>query len=364
MDYFTTFKMVLEESGRQKLYTLEPCSKDIRMDITEELAIKESGEDNRSIVDDGQSQKLTSTEIESLKDNGKTSAEIVSEIVGNSQSFASKTEFSQEKYLRKKEKKYFEYIQIRRPTLRLIADIYYRQDPEKIQGIRMDTLSQILSYSNVSNSRDLLLYESGTNGLLFAALLSRMGTGGEGKLLYLHPGNIAQKQAFSALNFPEEFNQKFVAVNVYSVLRCFHQQGNEKEEILEPEEKKIKLDTDTNGTADTRKSWEIDNEEGCRLMKKKLNSLVIVAREHPLNILRNLLPFITPGSPVVIYSQSREVLTDCYIEIKSNSNYNLTALRLFENFMRVYQVLPDRTHPDVNMSGNGGFILTGFTVKS
>lgn len=362
--YFTTFKMLLSECSKKRIYDLEPCP-DFKINIINEISVAESGDDNRNIVDNGQSQQLTAEQIDELKGSGKTSTEIVAEIVENSKSFANKTEFSQEKYLRKKEKKYFEYIQIRKPTLRLIAEIYYRQDPEKIMGIRMDSLSQILTYSNVSCFSKCLLYESGTNGLILAALLSRMGPvvddDDSGKLVYMHPGNFPQKTAALALNLSED---RLVAVNIYSVLRHYYQKRETSQEITEPELKKIKIDDDTENTNNgNKKKWELDNEKGSELLTNKMDSLVIVAKEEPMTILRNLLPFMKRSSPVVIYSQFREVLMDCYNEIKMNSSINVTDLHIYSSFQRNYQVLPDRTHPDINMSGNSGFILTGTTIE-
>ena len=35
------------------------------------------------------------------------------------------------------------------------------------------------------------------------------------------------------------------------------------------------------------------------------------------------------------------------------------ALQLQESFWRKHQVLPGRTHPEMDMSGTGGYILTG-----
>lgn len=382
--YFTTFKMVLAESSKKRIYDLEPCP-DFRMTLTNEIEVEVSGNDNRNIVDDGQAQKLTSDQIDTLKGSGKTSTEIVSEIVGNSQSFANKTEFSQEKYLRKKEKKYFEYIQIRKPTLRLINEIYYRQDPDKMLGMRMDILAMILTYSNVSCFSKCLLYESGTNGIVLAGLLSRMGPivddDDSGKLVYMHPGNFQQKQAVNALNLSED---RMVAVNIYSVLRHFYQKMNKEgegdtekvtdkaeEESGEPEAKKMKIDeteTDNGGNngqeEKPKKKWELDNEEGCRILTDKMDSLVLVAKEEPITILRSLLPFMKPSSPVVVYSQCREVLVEAYNELKSGSIKTMTDIHIYSSFHRNYQVLPDRTHPDINMTGNSGYILTGTTVKN
>ncbi len=43
------------------------------------------------------------------------------------------------------------------------------------------------------------------------------------------------------------------------------------------------------------------------------------------------------------------------------SNYFVNAL-LIEPWLRKYQVLPQRTHPEMSMSGNGGFVLSATRV--
>lgn len=253
--YGATFKMCTKQElskshrGRQKLYSLELCSELEMRNIREKLGISSSGEDNRNIVDDGGSQALKPEDIDKLRDELDESSKIIEKIVENSKTFHNKTEYSQEKYLKKKEKKYFEYIQIRQPTLRLIAEIHYRQDADKVMGLRADTLSQLLSYSGISAFGNYLLYESGSNGLLPAAFLNSMGANTEAKLVHMHPGNVPQKQAILALNLPEEQLRRCISVNIYSVLREFYQ-GMECQslETVEPDAKKQKLnDSDKEG---------------------------------------------------------------------------------------------------------------------
>ncbi|XP_037038011.1 tRNA (adenine(58)-N(1))-methyltransferase non-catalytic subunit TRM6 [Bradysia coprophila] len=402
--YFTTFKMVPKNGAKGKrANTLEPCTD--KSAFTENLiASKGSGIDNRNITDDGSSQSLTPDEIQKLRDECSSSSEIVSQIVENSKTFASKTEYSQEKYLKKKEKKYFEFVQIKRPNIRTIADIMYRQSADKIYGIRMDQLSQLLSYSGVCGVGNYLLYESGTNGLVPAALLNSIGSDTEAKLVHMHPGNVPQRQALLALNLKQEQLSRCVSVNLYSVLRQYYQ-GTEPvvtETILESGKHKLnsddideingaqpakllKLDGEANGRDDNKangdddkvnenspeinkkpaaankEQWMIDNERACVILKDQVDALVICAKEHPSTILKSLLPFVKPSRPIVIYNTSREILAELYMEMKSS--YSVTNLKITSNWMRSYQILPNRTHPEINMTGNSGFLLTGYTVR-
>ena len=54
------------------------------------------------------------------------------QLVENSKTFQIKTEFSQEKYLNKKEQKYGEWVEILRPNIRLLAKFFYQEDPTKV----------------------------------------------------------------------------------------------------------------------------------------------------------------------------------------------------------------------------------------
>lgn len=158
-----------------------------------------------------------------MREANNESSKIIEKLVENSKTFHTRTEYSQDKYLLKKEKKYFEFVQIRQPTIRLMADIFYRQDADKVLGIRVDTLSQIISYSGVCGFGNFLLYESGTNGLLPAAMLNSMGAETDATLVHMHPGNVPQKQALLALKLPVEQQQRCISVNLYSVLRQYYQ---------------------------------------------------------------------------------------------------------------------------------------------
>lgn len=404
-DYNTVFRMNIKESGRKRLFFLEP-TEDV-VNLKEVLDIKESGVDNRDIKDDGQSQALSNEEILEMRDNFTSSSEIVGKIVANSKSFNSKTEYSQDKYIKKKERKYFEFIQIRRPTIRLLSEVYYRQDPDKILGIRVDSLSQIISYSGVSCDGNYLLFDSGSNGLLSAALLNSMGSAGNARLVHMHSGNFPQKQSILALNLDEKHEKKCISVNIYSVLRQFYQNSLEVPKTPENgESKKRKLEVDdvakeenptkkyagdlevkegdmevTPGELEVAEKeavaseepidlkvpqkipkWQEENREAIDILNQKVDSLIVASREHPLNIVKELMQFVAPSRPIVIFNLSKEVLMDCYFELKNLGN--ITNLRLTSNWMRQYQILPQRTHPVVSMQGNSGFLLVGWKVQN
>ncbi|KAG5891775.1 hypothetical protein JTB14_006963 [Gonioctena quinquepunctata] len=391
--YYDTFQMK-NTPGNKKFYTLERVEQP--SSATEGVTIEQSGADNRHIPNNAESQSLTKEDIDKLKDKELNSNIIVEHLITNSKTFSMRTGYSQEKYIKKKEKKYFEYIQIKKPSIRILVQMFYRQDPTKTLGIRLDDLSQMLTYSNIHPEGNHLLYDSGTSGLVPAAITCAIGSGTSGHLIHMHPGNECQKNAFIAMQFPKEQADRCINVNIYSVLRCFYQKkqldtcnnegdvemndikiksdenvaGNcENETVIskvdieqsddhhenEPPAKKTKLEVSSQ-----KKSWQLDNERACNILENKVDSLIVTLKEHPVNIVKELLPFLNGCRSFVIFSLLKEPLQDLYLYLKSR--VDIVSIRLINNFMRNYQVLPDRTHPEVNMN-NGGYILTGFKLK-
>lgn len=342
--YFETFQMVLKN---KKAYTLEKVDQATTvLDIKREIY----GMDNRNIMDDGNSQNLSKDDITRLQEESVSSTDIVEKLIENSKTFNDKTEYSQEKYLKKKEKKYFRFIQIRKPTIRLLAQMFYRQDPSKTLGMRIDDLSQLLTYTNIQSDGDYVLYDSGTSGLVTAAVMHAIGSNTKGRLIHMHPGNECQKNAFLAMQFPKEQNERCINVNLYSVLRCFYQNKNSYTEEEQPC-KKMKLEE----SAIKKPCWQIENEKACKILLNKIDGLVIVSKEHPVNIVSALQPFLKGSRNLVVFNVIKEPLQDLYVHLKSKCDF--VCIKLSNNFMRNYQVLPERTRPDMLMT-NGGFILT------
>ncbi|XP_046967529.1 tRNA (adenine(58)-N(1))-methyltransferase non-catalytic subunit TRM6 isoform X2 [Vanessa cardui] len=230
-----------------------------------------------------------------------------------------------------------------------------------------------------------------------------MGSQSNGQLVHMHPGNMSQKQALLAMNFtPEQYN-KCVSVNVYSVLRQVYQGsdtnsvGSATEKItnlkrkapedIEHENKlpklkvsdtisdvelnkehndvkensEVKENCEIEESAPKKPKWHFDNIRASEILTQKVDSLVIACKEDPQNIFMELMNFVKPGRPFVIYYSVAEPLQNLYMSLKSLST--VAALRLTNNWMRNYQILPDRTHPEVMMNGSSGFLLSGYILK-
>lgn len=93
---------------------------------------------------------------------------------------------------------------------------------------------------------------------------------------------------------------------------------------------------------------------------RKCDSLILACSYDPKATLLKLLPYLETSCPFVVFCEYMEPLFECFQELQ---NQKLAInLRLSDTWLREYQVLPNRTHPNMTMSQNGGFILTGVKV--
>lgn len=209
----------------------------------DELVEEEGKRDNRSIVDDNRSQKLTPNEINRIRDNGMTTKQIIERLVENSSTFNQKTIYSQEKYLKKKQEKYSNYIRIYKPNTTLLCDMWFNQGASKTGYIRIDSLAKMLNLCNLRSGSKYLVVDN-FFGLLSAAVLERLigdgtifdllnnkndesksklnGIQNAGKCVQIILGdgpNNTWREAIYALNFKEEhLNECLFSVQIHKTI--------------------------------------------------------------------------------------------------------------------------------------------------
>nr|SVE94393.1 EOG090X0AAB [Simocephalus serrulatus] len=314
-----TFKLSKNSTSNSKVLILEPADDIVEMkEILKDLG---SGESNKEIWDDGTSQQLKKEDIEQLRGQGLTGSEIVSQLVENSKTFQIKTEFSQEKYLNKKEEKYSEWVEILKPSIRLLAKFYHSQDPIKILNLRSDTLAMIMSLANVKSNGKYGIFDGGCQGLITAAMLDRIQ--GMGTVWNLFLKGTPQKQAIHSMNFTPEQLKPLKNCSLFKLKEALAKEDSTEEVPA--------------------KMQKLDEEAAPPLELGSLDGLVVACRR-PSNIAKELQ------------------LSEVYIQFRE---CNLAVnLKLTEAWFRSYQVLPLRTHPEVMMSGSGGYVLSGIKVVS
>eukprot|EP00892_Ulva_mutabilis_P010626 jgi/Ulvmu1/7936/UM004_0169.1 len=134
----------------------------------------------------GDNQKLTHEEIRVLKKE-KHGADIIKALESGSSTFAGKTEFSQEKWLKKKAKKYLHYIVARRPTSSLICQVYFSTTPLRVYNLRPDTLAVMTCLADIGPHARVMCLDA-TGGIVAAACAERMG--GTGTLACVHAERV------------------------------------------------------------------------------------------------------------------------------------------------------------------------------
>ncbi|XP_064484379.1 tRNA (adenine(58)-N(1))-methyltransferase non-catalytic subunit TRM6-like isoform X2 [Ornithodoros turicata] len=376
---------------------LDVCSKHAKLRASTALfeSAVPSGLDNRNLIDDGRSQKLTRDEIESFKTDGTSAETIIQTLVEHSTTFKAKTEYAQQKYLKKKQQKYLQYVTIEQPTARLLAEMYYAQSPLKLGNMRIDALAQLLTSCNVISGGRYIVFDSWL-GLVTAAVLERLGK--QGSIIQVYPGQGPQssyRQAVQALNLEDD--------HVHSILyelpftRAFAlSQGSPCDVMtsaLSPDQSETPLEsgqpmefTETDAdpeaadksnsgslsrdTKDTKDKLRVERrlrrleeqEKAIQLLKtKSLDGLLVTSGNNPTQVTLTLLEFVAPSRPFAVFCTYQEPLVECYSTLKAKGN--ALFLKLSETWLRTYQVLPNRTHPAINMSGGGGYLLTGIKVS-
>ncbi|XP_034555450.1 tRNA (adenine(58)-N(1))-methyltransferase non-catalytic subunit TRM6 [Notolabrus celidotus] len=364
---------------------------------------KEVGTDNRNIVDDGKSQKLTRDDIEALKEQGLKGQEIIQQLIENSSTFGDKTKYAQDKYIKKKKKKYENTVTILKPSCRILAMMYHGREPGKICHLRYDTLGQMLTLGNIHAGSKVLVFET-CAGLVLGAVMERMG--GYGSVIQMYPGGEPVRAGVESFGFPTHFHDTlhdFPICRVNALLAGTldtsakdpraagdlkppviaaekEKSQPEVEQQSNPEEQSMETNSATDGVRD-QETEEREKRREARAQEKKVkleekrkklaaaaalledknaDGLVIASRFHPCPVLMGLLRFLAPSRPFVVYSQYKEPLIECFTKLKEQGG--AVDIRLTDTWVRHYQVLPNRTHPLLLMSGGGGYLLSGTTV--
>ncbi|KAF0758869.1 hypothetical protein AaE_003813 [Aphanomyces astaci] len=343
--------------------------------------------DNRSYTDTNDSQKLSNHEIAALRAQGVNGSALIAKLVENSDTWDTKTEFSKQKYLKKKQQKYMPRIQMVRCTAIALCDVYHSRQPAKILNLRYDIIGQILSYGNIYAGAQVLLVET-CMGLITGAIAERML--GRGHLLAGYEGQQASVDTVRRFNFDQQVNDSIV----YFPFHYIGQLDQDEATLVATESTAYEVARSTPDEIDARKaevaaqvSLYTDEEQKKYLQKKELrklkqrqakpkksptdirtllrtpsDSLVIVSHYDPLAMLLQLLPNLGLSRPFVVYCEYLEPLTSAFDALQRMDS--IINLQLNDTWTREYQILPGRTHPEMTMSAGSGYLLSGIKVEA
>nr|XP_043633880.1 tRNA (adenine(58)-N(1))-methyltransferase non-catalytic subunit trm6 [Erigeron canadensis] len=359
-----------------------------------ECESKDESRDNRALVDNNTAQTLTGDDIEGLRRQGASGNEIVEALIANSATFENKTSFSQEKYRLKKQKKYAPKVLLRRPVARSICDTYFKKYPARIGFLRVDTLSLLLSFANVTAQSDVLVVDM-VGGMVTGAVAERLG--GTGYVCSTYRGASPHSiEIVRMFNFGDEINKRIVRLPLAELSAPqnvdLEENGllqdasivdippNEIDESLStrPCSLPVSMEETTVSSEDGRLSTQSQKvapklhkaaqpgekapEDAVKLWKENgFSSLIIAAPDMDAwSIVKEVLPYLAFSAPFVIYHQYLQPLATCMHNLQVEKL--AIGLQITEPWLREYQVLPLRTHPHMQMSAFGGFVLSGTKI--
>lgn len=88
--------------------------------------------------------------------------------------------------------------------------------------------------------------------------------------------------------------------------------------------------------------------------------LILATQYDPYSIIEKYAQYLGGSANLVVYSPHPQILADLQTKLRNFSEWLSPSLT--ESWLRRYQVLPGRTHPLMNMSGSGGYLLHAIRV--
>ncbi|ORZ08421.1 Gcd10p family-domain-containing protein [Absidia repens] len=321
-------------------------------------AVEETKANNQNIVDSRLVQSLTHEEVEKLKQAGISgslkSQEIIQRLMESHTEFDKKTEYSKFKYIERKKKKFMKMFTPLRPTLSTIANYFFTKNPDKINFLRLDTLSQLLNKANVRANSKLLIVDD-TQGLIVAAAAERMG--GYGTIVGVHDGDNHNFDVVRYMNFPKRIQN---TIHPIPLARLDANDPNETWTDRTEEEYKAMTEEVAKSFARRKRALEERNHARDLLFQGDFDGLIISSFYKPETVIETLLPYLSGSRPVVVYSHMKEFLVDGAQYMRKSKDF--IEADITESFLRQYQVLPGRTHPEMTMSAGGGYLLSGIRI--
>ncbi|KAI0462660.1 hypothetical protein LJB42_004156 [Komagataella kurtzmanii] len=324
------------------------------IDDSKPLLLEDSNtfsENNQNLINTGSLvQKLSTQDIEELKKQGK-GQDIINQIIAGHDSFGKKTQYSQEKYLKRKQEKFLRRFTIEYLGASEMLQYYRLKDPQRVLDMSNESLGLILSYANIRPGGNYILVDE-TGGVLLYAMLERMEN--EGSILVAHENEHPNLIALNYSNYSPELLEKMVSnLNWLQFLEADTQRPQwnnypqEKIDRLTPPRRshylRKKRATDrVNNILDTVEQGNFDG-------------LIYASTLYPPTLIPRILDTLGGSRPVVIYSPFKEILSETFHVLQKD--YRILAPSIYETRVRQYQTIIGRIHPLMTTKGGGGYVL-------
>lgn len=311
--------------------------------------LEETDATNEHIVGDGSVKPVTPEEMAAMKEAGVHVSDIIKKQIDQHTNFELKTEYSKDKYKKKKEAKYAKVFTTIPPTLFNVCEYWYNKDQGRIRDLRIDALSQMLNLANIRPGGRYLVVDD-ASGLVVSGVLHRMG--GQGRVLTIC--DVETPPAYPVMiqmNFPPEFKSIMASLNWATCQEDYTpiiSTWDVEEDQIRSDKQRIRVNK-RRAASDFLQSTRED------LFAGEFEALIVASEYDPQSILKRLNKYLSGSCNIVIHSPYVQILSDLQVVMRASAEYLSPALS--EVWLRRYQILPGRTHPMMNMSGAGGFIL-------
>ncbi|ODN83027.1 hypothetical protein L202_01253 [Cryptococcus amylolentus CBS 6039] len=321
-----------------------------------DVIVDDVAETNELIEDLPEDSKgmLTQEEILELRAQGLTGDQIIEAQQARHESFKLKTDFSKEKWRRRKEKKFYQTICPLAPTIPNLLYHYTSRSANTILYLRDDTLAQMLTMANIRPGGRYIVVDD-TGGLVTAAILERMGC--EGRILLMTDNDSPPSWGvLQTMNFSRRELEAVKWLNWLQAEESYERSAAPSADEPEP------TNVQKAGVKQRRRAAQIAELNNTRneLHLGGWDGLIVASNLSPLSVVPRLTPYLLGSSPLVVYSPYQQVLADLLSWSKKDPSYLNDTLS--ESWERTYQVLPGRTHPMMVTSATGGYIWSAIRV--
>ncbi|KAK4051812.1 tRNA (adenine(58)-N(1))-methyltransferase non-catalytic subunit trm6 [Microbotryomycetes sp. JL201] len=303
-------------------------------------------------------------DIQALRNDGLSGREIIAKQIEQHAAYDLKTEYSKDKYKKRKEAKYVKAFTLIEPTAHNVCEYNFEKEAVKIRGIRPDTLSQIMTIANVRPGGRLLVAED-VHGLIVAAAAERMA--GQGRIFVVSDTDSPPDlHIMDAFNFSAEYTAPISSIHwaaseeSWSLPPLPSAEECAEGVIASTDGSKPKVSKEAQRLRKRRAQFQKVMDQRDDFFAGEFDGVIIASEYEPWSVLERLLPRIAGSAPIVVFSPYVAVLYSCQDKMRHHREF--LAPSMTEPWLRRYQVLPGRTHPEMNGMQHGGFLLSAIRV--
>jgi len=327
------------------------------LETSDETEVTEVAEDNRHIAMDSNAQKLSTHDISELREKC-SGEEVVAAIASASTTFASRTKFSQEKFIARKRQKHVREVVALPPTAFELCEAYMQSGKQVICGLRFDYLSSLLCQANVQSGGRYLVLDCAA-GLVTGAISQRLA--GSGRVFRFWGKGYGSDKVFDEMDLGEA-GKKVVTRLPLDLVTCA--------DPLEHEWLRASGNAapETRAVGVSREDRMQFRHAAVRDLLSGVEGVIVVAGEDEghvsAEVLSSCMKYLAPGGRVVVYGPQLQPLATRQGEMRRSGDFVL--VHMTQLFTREYQVLPQRTHPVMKQESRliEGFLLAATKVQA